>query len=108
MWLCALIAKLEKEPDRMVVRGFNHPHSYRGYYDRLAFAPASNVSIRSMLACAREANGATYQGYKGGEYEMGDLTDCYLASYGNTGDELSAALLDYMLHDSRPWGEETR
>lgn len=100
MYLHELIAELERHDPTTVVRtGFDSPHSYRGYYDELAFEPASNVTIGSMLEAAREANGSTYRGWKGGGFTMEDWTPCHLAYAGSTGDPLSARLLAYMLAD---------
>jgi hypothetical protein len=72
-------------PDMIVERGFDHPHSYRGYYEDLAFEPALNVTVKQMLAAAEYANGHTYEGYKGGDYVMDRETDCWLANYGDCG-----------------------
>lgn len=100
MYLAELIETLESyNPETVVKEGFNSPHSYRGYYDELAFEPARNVTIGEMLAAAKEADGATYQGYKGGEFTMGGFTNTHIANYGDCGDALSARLLRYMLAD---------
>lgn len=102
MMLGDLIERLEKEsPDTVLRLGFARPHSYRGYYDQLAFEPREAVTVGSMLAAAKEALGKTYQGYKGGDYTMGGYTDCWLAEYGTSGEELGARLLDYMLKDTQ-------
>lgn len=85
MNLGQLIKKLEKLPADLTVRhGFHHPHSYRGFYDRVAFEPKEHITIGEMLACAREAVGAVYDGYKGGSYKMDESTWVYIAYYGNT------------------------
>jgi hypothetical protein len=100
MTLGELIEALKQEdPARVIKLGFNEPHSYRGYYERLAFEPRENVSVGSMLEAARAALGSTYEGYKGGDYTMDEYTDCYLAHYGSCGDEISGLLLRYMLAD---------
>ena len=101
MYLRELINELSQHDPAVVVRqGFDSPHSYRGYYDHLAFEPATNVSIGSMLAAAEEANGSTYQGWKGGDFTMGDWTPCHLAYMGDTGEGLGRTLLRYMLADT--------
>src|SRR5690606_12034716 len=74
---------------------------YRGYYERLAVEPASNVTVGEMLADLRGAIGATYEGYKGGEYEMGEWSDVYLAEYGTCGEELGVRLLRYMIAEAK-------
>ena len=98
MKLGKLIETLEKEPKEKVVKhGFDYPHSYRGYYDQLAFEPAENVTVDSMLACAKSAVGATYGGWKGGEYLMDEDTDVWLAEVGCTGETIGPMLLAMML-----------
>lgn len=97
MFLKDLIAYLEsKDATTVLSHGFAHPHSYRGDYAELAFEPAENVTVDAMLRDARGALGATYTGYKGGDYRMADYTDVYLAAYGSTGDALSVLTLDAM------------
>lgn len=98
MTLDELIAALEAEdPSRVLPDGFTNPHSYRGFYDELAFEPASNVRIGNMLADARSALGTTYQGWKGGDFTMSGWTDCWLASEGSTGETLGPTLLRLLL-----------
>lgn len=85
------------DPNRVCPIGFTNPHSYRGYYDQLAFEPAHDVRVSDMLACATGAIGATYSGYKGGEFTMDASTDVWLAEYGSTGETIGPVLLAYML-----------
>jgi len=101
MTLGELIQFLEaRDPERAVPLGFAKPHSYRGYYDDLAFEPAKNVTVRSMLACARDALDRTFTGYKGGEYKMGEYTDVWLAEYSHTGEGIGPILLSFMLGEA--------
>ena len=97
--LGGIIAALEAEdPRRVLPFGFHNPHSYRGYYNQLAFEPAANISIRDMLAAARSALGATFQGWKGGDYTMAADTDCWLANEGDcSNDQIGPVLLTFML-----------
>lgn len=99
--LKAVIERLEKEkdPERVVPLGFARPHSYRGYYEDLAFEPAENVTVRSMLEAARSAIGQTFGGWKGGDYTMDEWTTVWLASPGDTGETLGPVLLDLMLRE---------
>jgi hypothetical protein len=93
-----LIGILEAhDPDKTVKVGFTSPHSYRGYYEDLAFELAENVTVGAMLADARTALGKTFQGYKGGDYEMGNWTSVWLAEYGCTGESLGRVLLSFLL-----------
>jgi hypothetical protein len=102
MTLGELIKRLEKaDQDQVCPWGWHNPHSYRGYYDQLAFEPKENVEVREMLACAKKALGTTYEGWKGGEFKMEEYTDVWIAEQGRCGDQISHMLLNYML------GEET-
>lgn len=94
MMLEDLIAALEAEnPRKVLPYGFHNPHSYRGYYYELAFEPADNVSVGSMLEAAKSALGTTYTGYKGGDYTMDAYTDCWLSQEGCAGGETLGPLL---------------
>lgn len=100
MGLGEIINRLENcsDLDVVVKKGWGKPMSYRGYYEDLAFAPAENVTLRSMLEAARSALGSTFTGYKGGEYEMGEYTDCWIAEYGDVSDDkIGDFLLDFLL-----------
>ena len=97
MELGELIAFLEEEDQGLTVDvGFHNPHSYRGYYDELAFEPTRNITVAEMLACAKSALGTTYHGWKGGEYEMLEYTRIWLAHKGQSGEGISTLLLYYM------------
>lgn len=95
-----------EDPDLVLPLGFHEPHSYRGDYMDLAFMPAENITIGGVLAAARSALGATYQGYKGGDFTMGEHTDCWLAQYGSTGETVGPILLRALLEAGRPGGGE--
>lgn len=98
MTLAELIAALEAaDPERVCPIGFTNPHSYRGDYRDLAFEPATNVAVAEMLDLARSADGATYEGWKGGDYTMGPNTNVHLATRGDCGEEIGPVLLRYML-----------
>lgn len=98
MTLSELIAALEAEDPALVLPdGFAHPHSYRGYYDQLAFEPARNVTVGAMLTTARSALGATYGGWKGGEYTMHKYTECWLAAEGCEGEGIGPVLIRLMV-----------
>jgi len=98
MTLKELISFLEKrDPNKIIPLGFNYPHSYKGYYRQLAFAPAPNISIGEMLECAKSSIDATFSGPKGGEYTMGEYTDVWLAEPGCLGEGIGPILLKYMM-----------
>ena len=59
--------------------------SYRGYYDRLMLdTDPDPLTAGELLERARKADGATYEGYKGGEYTMSRDTLVHVAEYGCT------------------------
>ena len=61
-------------------------HSYRGYYDDLAFAITADTVIASdFLKACEAALGATFEGYKGGDYVMDEKTPLWAAEWGNLG-----------------------
>ncbi|MGW1938996.1 hypothetical protein [Streptomyces goshikiensis] len=94
MTLDDLIAALETEnPAKVCPDGFTNPHSYRGYYNELAFEPAANVTVGHMLADARSAHGTWFTGWKGGDYQMHGSTECWIAHEGSAGGETLGPLL---------------
>lgn len=97
MTLGELIAELRDAPRATLREGFHKPHSYRGYYDCLAFQPAENVTVEQMLSDAEDSVGRVFHGYKGGDYTMGLYTPVYLAEYGACGEELGHLALKYLL-----------
>lgn len=98
MTLGELIAALEAEDPALVLpEGFVSPHSYRGFCDELAFEPAPNVTVGQVLDAARGAVGATYHGWKGGEFTMHGNTECWLAVEGGTGESIGPVLLRLMI-----------
>lgn len=102
MYLKELIAQLEAVDDKTktVKLGFSRPHSYRGYYEDLAFAPTEYVTIQAMLNDAKSALGQTFFGWKGGEFAMSEYSRVWLAERGDTGETLGKHLLGYMLKDT--------
>ena len=100
MLLGELISTLSKcDPDAMASFGFERPHSHRGDYVELAFVPTHKpMRIGSMLAHARIAVGKTYEGWKGGEFQMDENSRVYLAERGACGDPITEAVLAAMLN----------
>lgn len=59
------------------------PESYRGYYSDLSFPPsATPITAASLLKEARDAVGGTFEGYKGGDFEMHSGTPLWASPYG--------------------------
>lgn len=58
-------------------------YSYRGYYEDLAFFNSGHmVTVSDFLPRVLNANGKTFEGYKGGLYLMDDNTCLWRAEYG--------------------------
>jgi len=61
-------------------------YSYRGYYSDLALSAQSREQTAGrLLGWAKDALGATFAGYKGGDYVMTAATPLWMAEYGRCG-----------------------
>ena len=85
MTLGGLIECYAKMSPGTIVDGISHPHSYRGYYDDLAFEKREEMTAEEAITVARSAMGKLMCGYKGGDYMMGESTPVWIAPYGATG-----------------------
>lgn len=95
MTLGKMIQCLSDMPYETMVDGFGNPHSYRGYYEDLAFKPVDNkINCRDALAICQSAMGKVFIGYEGGEFMMGELTPVWLSNYGTTGRKIVAIYED--------------
>ena len=73
----------QQDPNLTVPHGFGSPHSYRGNYTEVAFSPEVNVTFGEMLQHAESALGATFEGWKGGEFTMSEWSTCWIADEGS-------------------------
>ena len=86
--LGGMIAALDKMPADMPIEyedgGFpSEPHSYRGYYSDLSFETESGAStVAEISSMLKSALGETFEGYKGGDYTMGNDAPLWSSSYG--------------------------
>lgn len=79
MTLGEMIDTLAALPQGMALRpGLGRPCSWRGSYSELAFCRTEQATVADVLAEARGAVGATYTGWKGGEFTMGFASDVYV------------------------------
>ncbi len=87
-----MILKLEAIADKSKPVVFDeqyHPiglDSWRGSYAELAFEyvqTGKKLSVEELLKKCRDAIGATFYGYKGGEFVMGKTTPVWVANYGD-------------------------
>ena len=108
MRLKDLISYLEfKDENAIAVNGFGAPHSYRGWYEQIAFEPVEQTTAGDMLVCAREALGKTFTGWKGGDFYMDGNSFVNIAFQGDCGqdDEITVERLDAMFEKppQRTW-----
>lgn len=88
--LGGLISALEAAPEADVVAFDTGGHpgrfgSYRGYYADIAIkTEVAPITVRELLFVARDALGRTFEGYKGGDFTMGEDTPLWVAEYGIT------------------------
>ena len=95
-----VIDRLKREdPAKKLPTGFAHPHSYRGYYEELAFEVRRDITVGEVLAAAEFALGKTFQGWKGGDYTMSEYTTCWLVREEgwSGGETIGAILLELLL-----------
>lgn len=84
MTLGELIEALEAMPEGAQVANLRNPHSYRGYYEDLAFELSEGLRpAEELLAECQAAMGKAFHGYKGGEYVMGERTPVWVSGYGD-------------------------
>jgi hypothetical protein len=90
------IALLEDQDlDLMMPIGFSQPHSYRGIYEELAFVITYRIKIGEMLDVAKGCVGQVFQGYKGGDFRMGEYTTVNYQMYEYA--VYDGAEIDYLL-----------
>jgi hypothetical protein len=88
--LGTLIDKLKVMDPNEPVPMLYAPHSYRGYYIDLAFEWNQNVTqpASTLLELCKSCMGEIFDGYKGGEFQMGRNTPLWAASWGAIGDKI--------------------
>lgn len=83
-----LVAELEKADGSLSVQFEDggapcEPHSYRGYYSDLAFeSDPKPITVSEFLDICRQSLGASFEGYKGGDFEMHEATPLWRSNYG--------------------------
>lgn len=87
-----LIESLRKmPPDTKISPALTRPHSYRGYYSDLSFMAKEEgeaTTAAELLEKCEVALGATFCGYKGGDYFMGPESPLWIAEYGCCGERI--------------------
>lgn len=91
MTLGKMIDRLATMQPETMIDGLENPHSYRGYYSDLALERrAEKIAVKDALAMCRSAMGEVFEGYKGGDFQMGRNTPVWLANYGCCGEKIMA------------------
>jgi len=89
MTLGKMIYALSEMPPDTELEGFGDPHSYRGYYSDLAFKKTEDkITAGKALEMARGCMGEIFEGYKGGDFQMGRNTPVWCADYGCCGKKI--------------------
>jgi hypothetical protein len=103
MTLGELIETLRALPaDLTLSPGFDHPHSYRGNYFDLAFIERESTTVAESLAACLKAYGTTYQGWKGGDFTMGEYSDVYLVpDVGRTGEPITKLGMKWVTREAQ-------
>jgi hypothetical protein len=95
MTLGKMIDRLAQMPPEATIDAIEYPHSYRGYYCDLAFERREGRILASnALIICKSAMGEVFEGYKGGDYQMGRNTPVWLADYGSCGQKIVNILDD--------------
>lgn len=82
MTLGKFIDRLQSIPHDTPVN-IGNPHSYRGFYEDLAFESQPGRA-GAVLELCRRAMGEVFTGYKGGDYQMGRNSPVWVATRGST------------------------
>jgi len=90
MTLGDVIDRLGQMDQTIEMEGIGYAHSYRGYYSDLAFGRCDKRKVADVLEVAKECMGKTFEGYKGGDFDMGRNTPVWIASYGSCGTRIMA------------------
>lgn len=88
MTLGSLIIRLAELPPEMEMWELSGAHSYRGYYEDLAFDIVRSIekrTVRENIAYCKELLGQVFEGYKGGDYTMNTGTPVWFSHYGSCG-----------------------
>lgn len=80
-----IIDLLAAMPPETRIRGLGDLESYRGYYSDLAFDPhCPERRASDILDECRRAMGRVFQGYKGGDFLMGENTPLWVSPWGES------------------------
>lgn len=84
----------DRDPNTVTKFGIRNPHSFRGNYSDLALEPTKGESTVGQWLEVLEAQvGTVHEGWKGGDYTMGDMTDVWFSYEGDGGDNKVGELI---------------
>jgi hypothetical protein len=85
---------------------FMNPHSYRGYYNELAFEYCDDpLTVANIKQFIHEASTETFIGWKGGEYTYDDNTPVHLSLQGDANDEEGYDFTELVLAMDREYSD---
>ena len=90
------------DQDLILPIGLAEPHSYRGDYMDLAFEAVSDATVGDVTNMLGSCIGATFEGYKGGDYRMTRNSWCWIAPYGTSGGDHIGPVLLHLLISQTP------
>jgi hypothetical protein len=87
--LIFVLSRIDPKADIQYDFGGFHPttiDSYRGFYEQLAvgFDSYKKCTVGEFLARCNQMVGATVQGWKGGDYDVGSRTPMWVANRGHS------------------------
>jgi len=94
MTLGDLIKELENLQPEATIHECGHLHSYRGYYSDLCVHSEGNNSVKHFLEECKNALGACFEGWKGGEFWMTGNTPMWHAPEGCCGPRIMSLRTD--------------
>ncbi len=86
MTIKSLVDKLKTYKDDQLIQRIDDPHSYRGYYSDLSLEDkGGTMQVHELIRCLVLCLNETFEGYKGGDFIMGEDTPLWIADYSTTG-----------------------
>ena len=98
MELNQLIKWLRKQDQNLIVKdGFGEPHSDGGNYKDLAFDPAKETTIETMLKYAYSAVDRAFKGWEAGSFTMDGSSNVLIVEFGEEGEPITSFNFKYWL-----------
>lgn len=93
MTLGKIISELESLPQEKLIEQIADAHSYRGYYEDLAFERTGGTeTVSELLSTCKVCLGEVFEGYKGGDFQMDESTPLWISHYGSCGVKITGII----------------